>query len=250
MRPFGAGTQKLVDEAAGRFPGPRIARMDADTTRRKGDHERILRMFYRREADILVGTQMIAKGLDLPGVTLVGVVSADTALHFPDFPRRRTDVSIAGASGRAGGPRRPPRPLVLQTYTPGHYAIQAAARHDFDAFAAKELQFRSAAGYPPYVHLTRVLFRGLDEHKVRQTAESAARWLQAAWGRGAEGLGHNRIIGPTPAPITRLKGRYRWHILLKGERADLAAAASRLATEWTCPDDVAMSVDPGPVSLL
>lgn len=244
LRPFGAGTQRVEQEVARLFPWARTARMDRDTTARKGDHQRILRAFAARETDILIGTQMIAKGLDFPQVTCVGVVSADTALHFPDFrAAERTFQLLTQVAGRAGRGETEGR-VVLQTYTPDHYAVQTAARHDYATFARRELSYRQRTGYPPYVELARLLVTGEDEAEVARTAFALAQGCAAA-------IDDRKILGPTPAPLARIQGKFRWHLLLKGSESELLTAASRglLAVKERSPQ-VSVVVDVGAVSLL
>lgn len=245
LRPFGAGTQRVEDELKVLFPGARILRMDRDTTARKGAHAAILRAFAAGEADILVGTQMIAKGHDFPGVTLVGVLSADTALHFPDFrAAERTFQLLSQVAGRAGRGDQPGI-VYLQTYTPDHYAIQAAAEHDFHGFARRELRYRRRTGYPPFHELVRVLVSGEDEKVVAEVAGEAARGCL----RGP--IDDRQLVGPSPAPLDRLKGKYRWHFLIKGERqAILKSVRQGLEAVRNRPADVLVTVDPGAVSLL
>ncbi|KAF1086771.1 Primosomal protein N' [Sporotomaculum syntrophicum] len=209
---FGTGTQRVEMELTAHLPGARILRMDADTTTRKGSHEQILAAFASGEADILVGTQMVAKGLDLPGVTLVGVINADSTLHMPDFRAgERTFQLLAQVAGRTGRGDEPGE-VLIQTFTPEHYAVQAAARHNYQAFFYKELGLRKEMGYPPFAKMVRILVYGRDEAAVQQAAEK----IRAQLDRFAEGLSGGRImiIGPAPAPLARLKEDYRWHIIL------------------------------------
>lgn len=240
LRPFGAGTQRIEQEVRRLYPDARVLRMDVDTTSRKGAHEAIWRAFSQREADVLVGTQMVAKGLHFPGVTLVGVVSADTSLHFPDFrAAERTFQLLTQVAGRAGRGERPGR-VVVQTYTPEHYAIVAAQNQDYEAFYRAEIPFRQRALYPPFGSLARLLITGDREEDVGQTA---GRLATACMGDDVS------VIGPTPAPLSRLKDRFRWHILLKGEHTSVIGAAQRALTiSGKSPCQVIVDVDP--VSLL
>jgi len=209
---FGAGTQRVEMELTAALPEARILRMDADTTSRKGSHEKILSAFGNGEADILVGTQMVAKGLDFPGVTLVGVINADSTLHMPDFRAgERTFQLLAQVAGRAGRGDELGE-VLIQTYTPEHYAVQAASQHNFQAFFQKELALRKEMGYPPFAKMVRILVYGKDEAAVQQAAEKIRSQLDMF----AEGLsgGKLMIVGPAPAPLPRLKEDYRWHIIL------------------------------------
>jgi primosomal protein N' (replication factor Y) len=221
LRPFGAGTQRVEQEVRKLYPRARVLRMDVDTTARKGAHEAIWQAFLHRQADILVGTQMVAKGLHFPGVTLVGVVSADTSLHFPDFrAAERTFQLLTQVAGRAGRGEKDGR-VVIQTYTPDHYAVITAKEQNYEAFYEVEREFRKRANYPPFGSLARLLLTADDEEEL---ARIAGRVGLACQGTGAE------VVGPAPAPLSRLKDRYRWHILLKGEqRAVLAAAKAGIA---------------------
>ncbi len=214
-RSRGVGTQLLERWLAERFARARLARMDADTTAGKWSHRRILDAVARREVDVLFGTQMIAKGLDFPGVTLVGVVDADTGLHLPDFrAAERTFQLVAQVAGRAGRGPRGGRVLV-QTHTPQHYALQAAARHDFEAFADRELDMRHSPLYPPHVGLVNVVVSGLAEGGVAEAAAEVADWLRGLVARRTDGAVD--VVGPAPAPLARIKQRWRWHLVLRSE---------------------------------
>ncbi|MFO8059072.1 MAG: primosomal protein N' [Bacillota bacterium] len=207
----GVGTQKVEAAAASAFPGARIARLDTDTARRRDARSRIYEQFARGELDILVGTQMIAKGWDIPAVTLVGVVDADTALHFPDFrSSERTFQLLTQVSGRAGRGERPGR-VIIQTASPDHPAIAGAAAGDLEGFYDRELAERRRAQYPPYVDLVRLVVTGDAEPMVQLWADELRRRLEGLVG----GDGREQLLGPAPAPLDRLRGQYRWHLLLK-----------------------------------
>ncbi|HPU75525.1 MAG TPA: primosomal protein N' [Bacillota bacterium] len=211
IRYFGAGTERIEDEVRKSFPEARVARMDVDTTRRKGAHRAILGAFREGRTDILVGTQMIAKGLDFPNVTLVGVVSADTALNLPDFrAAERTYQLISQVAGRSGRGDAPGT-VVVQTYSPEHYSILAAASHDYRAFYEAEIASRREAGYPPARQMARILLRGIDESA---TARHAGVIAAACRELGCVSDGTVEVLGPAPAPIPRIAGKYRWHLLL------------------------------------
>lgn len=206
---LGTGSEKLEELLHGMFPQARIGRLDRDTVRGREDFERVLGALNEGELDLLVGTQMIAKGHDIHGVTLVGVVAADAALGLPDFrAAERTFQLLTQVAGRAGRGQTPGK-VVLQTYFPDHYAVQYAALHDFASFYDKELRFRSWMHYPPYSALANVLIRS-------EKLDDALRWSGLV-GRLFEKVPHPgiRILGPAPAPIVRLKSDYRYHFVLK-----------------------------------
>ena len=245
LRQFGAGTQRVETELAQLIPGLPIVRMDADTTRGKGGHERALAEFEDLASGVLLGTQMIAKGLDYPEVTLVGVVNADTTLHMPDFRAgERTYQLLEQVSGRAGRGDRPGR-VVIQTYWPDHPAVVAAATHDPERFYAPERLVRSELGYPPYGRLANVLVRGRDHASVARQANAAAERL-------AQGVPADwRILGPSPAPLSRLKGVWRWHVLVKAPAdAALAGPVTAALAELPRAPEVVVAVDVDPIDLL
>ncbi len=217
---FGAGTQQVQAALAEAFPTARVVRWDADTAGDPVTHATFLGQFQRGEADVMVGTQMIAKGLDLPLVTLVGIISADTALNLPDFRAgERSFQLLTQVAGRAGRSLLGGR-VVLQTYQPDHYAVAAAANHDYRAFYERELAYRRDMGYPPFRRMARILFRYPSEVEAQRAAEQTANLLR---GRiRSRGLTGTEIIGPAPAFFTRVAGYYRWHLLLRGP--DPAAA--------------------------
>jgi primosomal protein N' (replication factor Y) len=218
---LGAGSQQGEERLQALFPNARIGRMDRDTVRGRGDMERLLTRLHSGEINLLVGTQMIAKGHDIHGVTLVGVVGADFALGLPDFrAAERVFQLLTQVSGRAGRGELPGRVLV-QTYHPDHYAIQFAAKHDYPGFVAKELQYRRWMHYPPFAMLANVVIQG-------QTLEEAAAWA-AKLGRWFSGvrLDKVRVLGPATAPIVRLKRIYRFHFVLKAERREALGRALR-----------------------
>jgi len=207
---LGTGTQKVEEEAAELFPEARILRMDSDTTGRKGAHQRILDSFSAREADILIGTQMIAKGLNLPGVTLVGIVSADMGLNMPDFrASERTFQLITQVSGRAGRGDIPGE-VIIQTYNPDHYAIEAAAMGDYPGFFKTEMQIRKQLQYPPYTKMARLVFSSREETKATELAETAFGALNGY----LEDMNKLMAVGPAPAPLARVRGNYRLHVVL------------------------------------
>ena len=205
IRHFGMGTQKVEEELKSLFPAARLLRMDADTTGRKGAHYKILDAFEREEYDILLGTQMVAKGLDFPKVTLVGVLAADAALNLPDYRScEKTFQLITQVAGRAGRGDRPGR-VVVQSYQPEHYAIQFAARHDYTGFFNREIQIRHQFNYPPYSHIIRVLISGEREKELIQFAKNIVKWLK----KRIENTDLLKIglldLGAYQAPIGRIK---------------------------------------------
>lgn len=245
---LGVGTQRVEDYLERSFPDARIGRMDADTTSKKGGHARILRRLASGETDILVGTQMIAKGHDYPGVTLVGVINADTSLCMPDFrAAENTFQLLTQVAGRAGRGDRPGR-VIIQTYRPGHYAIQAAARHDYAAFFRREIAERQAAGYPPYRRMANFAVECEDPLEAERAAAFLHRvvreQLRAAAVRGIE------VLGPAPATVRRVKRKYRWNLGLLSPSAkhlNLLAREIREAFGKGFPGDrVQLKVDLDP----
>lgn len=247
LRPFGGGTQRIEAEVRKVLVNARPVRMDVDTTARKGAHARIIEAFARGEYNVLIGTQMVAKGLHFPGVTVVGVVSADVGLHLPDFrAAERTFQILSQVAGRAGRGKKPGE-VVIQTYAADHYAVQAAASHDYEGFYRAELAFRRRAGYPPFTALVRCLWSGEEEEAVIEAAQQASCRL------GDDGAAADfEAVGPSPAPISRLKGRFRWHLLLRGERRSLLEAARRLKEEHEARGNAAvrLAVDVDPMGML
>ena len=250
IRYSGLGTQRLEVEVKARFPGAKVARMDSDTMRRPGSHQRVLSAFRGGEIDILLGTQMIAKGLDFPNVLLVGVINADGALHFPDFrAAERTFGLVTQVAGRTGRGDRGGR-VIVQTYSPEHPAIQAASQHDYDRFAADEMIARRKFNYPPLGAVARIIIRGAIEELTEQTAEAIVQRLEHT----REKLGHEvRILGPAPPPISKLRGKYRFHILLQATEAGPLGETIRKATEkFVIPekDDIQFVIDIDPMDML
>ena len=249
QRMRGLGTQQLEHFVGLRFPAARIARMDLDTTSTKWGHHRILERVARREVDILLGTQMIAKGLDFPSVTVVGVVDADTGLHLPDFrAAERTFQLVAQVAGRAGRGPAGGR-VVVQTRAPEHHALLAAAAHDVAAFAAAELPLRTPPNpsYPPKTGLVRFVAYGRQESAAAARAARLVDWLRRA---NTERLGEAlTVLGPAACPIPRLHGRWRWHVLVK---ANAPHALGRLMRAWRAQGRAArwIVVDRDPVALL
>jgi primosomal protein N' (replication factor Y) len=225
---FGFGTEKLEEAMGQLFPEARTARMDRDTTRRKGSLLRILKDLQRGAIDILIGTQMVAKGHDFPNITLVGIICADTALNFPDFrSSERTFQLLAQVAGRAGRGERPGR-VILQTYTPDHFTISAARRQAFGSFYEQEIQFRSALGYPPYSRLVQFLVTGKDREATRRTAEDLGAAGRARLQNDVFLGGQITLLGPVEAALHQVAGRFRWQLLAKGLQP---SALNRFARE-------------------
>jgi primosomal protein N' (replication factor Y) len=205
IKEFGIGTERVAEEVASLFPSARVMRMDSDTTTRVGDHARILAAF-EEEGDVLVGTQMVAKGLDFPTVTLVGVVAADVGLHIADFrASERTFAIVSQVCGRSGRAR--PGEAIVQTYSPDHPAIVAAAAHDYAGFARSELDERKALQYPPFV---RLIYLGVIGRSRSATVETARRYADVL-----RPLDVGEVLGPAPYPIARLNDEWRFRIALK-----------------------------------
>jgi primosomal protein N' (replication factor Y) len=263
----GLGTQRLEAEVKARFPDFRCLRMDTDTMQKHGSHEAALKLFHDGEVKILVGTQMIAKGLDFPNVTLVGVINADTALHIPDFrASERTFQLVTQVAGRTGRGDKGGRVLV-QTFNPEHAAIQAAVKHDYETFATGELPPREEHGYPPFASLIRIVVRGPQERTTESFAEELGdRVREALAGDPAPGdsgvvatldseiaspAADHRVLGPAPAPISKLRGNYRFHIQVHGaDGAQLRRAVRDAADRLKAPDEVQWIADVDPIDML
>lgn len=243
----GLGTQQLEHFLGMRYPRARIARMDLDTTSSKWAHHHILERVAKGEVDILLGTQMIAKGLDFPNVTVVGVVDADTGLHFPDFRAgERTFQLVAQVAGRAGRGPKGGR-VFVQTRAPDHHAIRAAAAHSVSQFAAAELPLRSPPHppYPPRTGLVRFVVASEDHARTAELAERVAAWLRRASSERLDGA--LTVLGPAPCPLMRLKGKWRWHLLVKAAEPRVLG---RVVRAWRARAHRAVTVDRDPVSLL
>ncbi|WP_182070702.1 primosomal protein N' [Bacillus haynesii] len=209
IRYFGTGTQRVEEELTKVLPAARVIRMDVDTTSRKGAHEKLLTSFGRGEADILLGTQMIAKGLDFENVTLVGVLSADTMLHIPDFrAAEKTFQLMTQVSGRAGRHEKPGK-VIIQTYTPSHYSIQLTKTHDYETFFRQEMLHRREQAYPPYYYLALVGVSHEEVTKAALVTEKIANYLKQNISSEA------KILGPVASPIARIKDRYRYQCVIK-----------------------------------
>ena len=239
---FGAGTQRVEQEAGRLFPEARVMRWDQDALRGGVSHETLLERVQRRDVDIVVGTQMIGRGLDLPNVTLVGVVNADTYLHLPDFrAAERTFQMLVQVAGRAGR-RSTGGQVIIQTYSPDHYALASAAEQAYEHFYREEIAFRARHGHPPFKRLVRFLVRDRDNEKAEGRAEALAEDLERFILTNRDVQGGVDILGPAPAFATRLRGQYGWQVLLRGDAGPRVAGAIRIPPGWV--------VDIDPVSLL
>lgn len=243
IRYYGTGTEKVAAQLSALLPAARVLRMDVDTTRRKGMHEKILRQFGEHQADILLGTQMIAKGLDFPDVTLVGVLNADTGLELPDFrASEHTFDLLAQVSGRAGRADKPGH-VIIQTFNPDHYAIRLAQAHDYDRFFATEMNVRYRGGYPPYYYTVRVM----ASHEQEAVAAKAMIRISEQIKRSV--APSTIIMGPSPRPIARMKRRYYYQLVIKYKQdPQLHRILTTVLTE-TQPRgfrDLQVSIDPEP----
>jgi len=241
---LGLGTEKLCEQIVARFPAARVARLDRDTSSELGQ---MLGAMHRRDIDILIGTQMLAKGHDFPGVTLVGVVLADTGMGLPDFRAgERTFQLLAQVAGRAGRAGRPGR-VLIQTYNPEHPAVMCALTHDYNRFAEAELGAREALGYAPSMRVGLLRIDGADPHQVRAAADLVARRVQSEIGRHD---GQVMIQGPAEAPLSRLKGRTRWQLLVRAPTSQMLRMVLWSALQTQLPRSVRMHADVDPTSTL
>ena len=241
----GLGTEQVERILLQCFPGARVARMDVDTTRGKWSHRDILDRVRAGKVDILLGTQMIAKGLDFPRVTLVGVINADIGLHLPDFRScERTFQLLAQVAGRAGRAHLPGE-VIVQTYVPEHYVIRAAVAHDYRGFADRELETRRDPAYPPRLRMARILLSSPVQKDTLASAERLGRWLRGRRGPWPD------VLGPAPAPIEKLHGRFRWHVLLRGGVSAVGRALHAVAEDFRpVGADVRVSLDRDPQQLM
>lgn len=260
IRYFGTGTQRVEEQLAKRFPGIRVIRMDVDTTTEKGSHERLLSQFGERKADVLLGTQMVAKGLDFPYVTLVGVITADSALHMPDFrAAEKTFQLLTQVAGRAGRHQLPGE-VIVQTYAPEHYSITHAALHDYAAFASDELRQRRQQMAPPFCRLALLSMMHEQLPLLVRAAENAALRLQEltarhGWLHALSGAADAvEILGPVASPIPRMKNRYRFQCIIKSRgNVDLSALMMEAMKEFETiskEQDVRFNVDIDPQMMM
>lgn len=267
IRHFGTGTQRVEEELGKIFPGIRVIRMDVDTTTEKGSHEKWLTMFREKQADVLLGTQMVAKGLDFPDVTLVGVIAADTVLNIPDFrSAERTFQLLTQVAGRAGRHEKQGE-VFVQTYTPEHYSVQYASQHDYIAFADHELDVRANLGYPPYQRLILVTFSHeqvpllvrFAEAFVTRLKEIALEYSTKEIDLFSDAVSLDNsfqmdVLGPVASPISRIKDRYRFQCVVKYRGEDQAAEIVRRTVAWfeerSAKEKLQISVDVDPQYLM
>ncbi len=240
---FGVGTERVESELHRYFPEGKMDRMDTDTTKKRGSHDRILGRFKRHNISILVGTQMIAKGLDFPKVTLVGVVSADTTLNLPDFrASERTFNLLTQVAGRAGRGTEGGR-VLIQTYMPEHYAIEAASKHDYKAFYKKEIRSRKELDLPPFVNILRIMLRSRKEDRVIKASNALVKIIK----KRTKEL---KVLGPAPAVISRVRNQYRWNVVLKVKDPQrFALRLKKILQDFKRPPGVIITVDADPISV-
>ncbi|MGQ2284301.1 primosomal protein N' [Leuconostoc pseudomesenteroides] len=246
IRYYGTGTEKVAVELAELFPTARVIRMDQDTTRKKGSMDKLLEKFGRHEADILLGTQMIAKGLDFPDVTLVGVLNADTALGLPDFhASERTFQLLTQVSGRAGRAQKSGE-VVVQTFNPQHYAIVFAQQHDYEGFYHQEMRARHAGNYSPYYYTVQIQASHSDENQAALQMLQVARWLRAHVDQDVI------VLGPSPKPIAKMRNRYYFQIILKFKQRDMVDNLLKTLQNRSqnSKGDLRLSIDREPVSFM
>ncbi len=254
IRLFGTGTQRLEEEIHNKFPLIRLSRMDRDTTTRKSSHQNILSQVRRGDINFLIGTQMITKGHDLPGVTLVGVLAADLSLNVPDFrASERTFQLLTQVSGRAGRGALPGK-VIIQTYNPQHYSILRAQAQDYFAFYQEEMKFRQEMGYPPFVRLLNLRLEGNSEVRIQEVADSLSRIASKIRRSGKKFQGEVEILGPAIAPLAKLKGKIRHQMLLKGKNwsvlHDYAEKVLQQVEKQIPLVGIRLTVDVDPVSML
>ncbi|WP_448515329.1 primosomal protein N' [Parathermosynechococcus lividus] len=248
LKPFGSGTQRVVAELNRLFPDLRVLRFDSDTTQRKGAHRQLLAAFAAGEADVMVGTQMLTKGIDLPQVALVGILAADGLLHLPDYQAaERTFQILTQVAGRSGRGHLPGQ-VILQTYVPEHPVIGAVKAYAWQEFAQRELASREPLGYPPHCQLILLRLSSKQSDRVAATAAMVADQLAALLPMQT---GDWQVLGPAPAAIAKIAERYRWQILLKGRFGTLATLSPHLITlKEQCPREVRLSIDVDPLNFL
>ena len=243
MKYLGIGTEKVESELARAFPGARIARMDTDSMSKRGSHDRLLGEFRKHNIDILVGTQMIAKGHDFPRVTLVGVINADVTLNLPDFrASERTFNLITQVAGRAGRGKDEGE-VIVQTYAAGHYAILAASKHDYGKFYEEEIKTRKENSFPPFVHMIKLTLRSRNEKKAIEACEALKNFLKKK-------ISNMEITGPLPSPISKVRGFFRWNVFLKGKNRSIMCEVLRKSlARYRKARGVILTIDVDPMSM-
>ncbi len=245
---LGVGSERIEAEVKELIPHARVARLDSDTTRDRKKYMAILKQVRNHDIDILIGTQMVAKGLHFPKMTLVGIVWADSGLGMPDYKAsERVFQQLAQVTGRAGRGEHAGR-VIIQTHQPGHYAIEFARCHDYEQLYAQEISQRSSLGYPPFSRLVNVRFSGENEERVAQIARNTARFL-----RDSQTVCHVDVLGPAPAPLARIKKRYRWQLLLKTSKVNNLHQACELLLarkNELCRPGVRMGLDVDPENMM
>ncbi|MBW2137039.1 MAG: primosomal protein N' [Deltaproteobacteria bacterium] len=254
LKAYGFGTEKLEQRLKELYPDKVIARMDRDSVRRKGEAFRILKRFRRQEVDIIVGTQMITKGYDFPNVTLVGIVAADLSLGFPDFRAgERTFQILAQAAGRTGRGEQGGA-VIVQTFNPDHYAIATAKDHDYESFFQREIDLRKQLRYPPFSHLACIRFQGNSKGATERATHLVSQELMEILGKWRKGGDEVQVLGPAESPLSRLKGKYRWQILIKskapGLRNHLLKGIERSSKSILRSTGVSMMIDVDPYHMM
>jgi len=225
--------------------------MDKDTTSKRNSQERLIRQWEKGEIDVLVGTQMISKGHDVSGVTLVGAILADLSLNLPDFrAAERTFQLLSQVAGRAGRGKEPGR-VIIQTYMPDHYTLQHVITHDYKSFFASEIEFRRSLNYPPFSRLVQIRVEGLKAQEIQAKARKLGEGLRERQTQGPKMQEQIEILGPAPAPIERLRSRYRWQILLKGKKSASLLELANQAREIIPPSRTTrLYIDVDPYNML
>jgi len=249
IRYMGIGTERVEMDIKKFFPEARVLRMDVDTTRRKGSHEKIFYEFKSGKADILIGTQMISKGFDIPNVTLVGVILADITLNLPDFrSSERTFQLLTQVAGRAGRGEKPGR-VVIQTYEDNHYSILTAKEQDYVKFFREEIKYREIFKYPPFAHLMNIVVSGEDEGKVKNASANTYLACQKVINK-LQVKSYNKILGPAPAPISKINNRYRWQVIVKSEEREVLEEIAEYVQNMKYPKDIRIAVDIDPLNIM
>ncbi len=249
VKSYGVGTERLEEEVKRLFPAARVARMDSDTTARQGAHARILHALHRQDIDVLVGTQMITKGHDFPGITLVGVISADTSLNIPDFrAAERTFQILTQVAGRSGRGDEPGK-VIIQTFNPDHYAVRRAQTHDYKGFYGDELPIRKSLLYPPFARMVNLHVSSVNRERGEAAVHHAGNIARALAAKTAE-KEEIEVIGPAEAPLARIRNRHRWQLLLKGKNINSLHALAKDVFSQAAAKRVEIRVDVDPVNFM